>query len=399
MPPRFDSERLERIDAWMRGHVAAGRLPGLAVQIADAAGAPVFSRRHGFADVAAARPLAPDTIYRIYSMTKPVTTLAALMLHEEARFQLDQPVADFIPAFAGVRVWAGGGSPLDATAPLSRPVTIHDLMTHQAGFVYGDAQGDALERAYDAEGLGFSRPGDSMAAAMARLAALPLRFQPGARWFYGVSTDVLGHLVEVVSGGSLGAFFRERIFAPLGMDDTAFALPAASLARLATLYAPASPAGGLKAVATPFGADPRAPVTIESGGAGLYSTMADYQRFATMLLGRGAVGDSRLVGRKTFDMMVSNQMGGDLASRGQPHFTETTMEGIGFGLGVSVMLDPVKAKILGSPGEFAWGGMASTAFFVDPAERFTVILLTQLVPSSTYTLRRQLRTLVYQALA
>jgi CubicO group peptidase (beta-lactamase class C family) len=395
---RFDTARLERIDSWMRGHVAAQRLPGLAVQIARPGGEVVFSRCHGFADAGTQRPIEPDTIYRIYSMTKPVTSLAALMLYEEGRFQLDQPVADFIPSLAGLRVWAGPGSPLDATVPLARPVTVHDLMTHQAGFVYGTSHGNALEQAYDAEGLDFDRPGDTVAAAVARLARLPLLFQPGARWFYGLSTDVLGHLVEVVSGQTLGAFFRERILAPLGMADTTFALPGDHLPRLATLYAPASASGGLKPIATPFGVDPRQPVTAECGGAGLYSTMDDYQRFASMLLARGAVGAGRLLGRKTFDMMVTNQMGGDLASRGQAHFTETTMEGIGFGLGVSVMLDPVRAKVLGSPGEFSWGGMASTTFFVDPVEQFTVILMTQLVPSSTYTLRRQLRVLTYQAL-
>jgi CubicO group peptidase (beta-lactamase class C family) len=395
---RFDTARLERIDGWMRGHVAAQRLPGLAVQIARPGGEVVFSRCHGFADAGTQQPIEPDTIYRIYSMTKPVTSLAALMLYEEGRFQLDQPVADFIPSLAGLRVWAGPGSPLDATVPLTRPVTVHDLLTHQAGFVYGTSHGNELEQAYDAEGLDFDRPGDTVAAAVARLARLPLLFQPGARWFYGLSTDVLGHLVEVVSGQTLGAFFRERILAPLGMADTTFALPQASLPRLATLYAPASASGGLKPVATPFGVDPSQPVTAECGGAGLYSTMDDYQRFASMLLARGTSGSGRLLGRKTFDIMVTNQMGGDLASRGQAHFTETTMEGIGFGLGVSVMLDPVRAKILGSPGEVSWGGMASTTFFVDPVEQFTVILMTQLVPSSTYTLRRQLRVLTYQAL-
>jgi len=395
---RFDNTRLERIDTWMRGHVAAKRLPGLAVQIARPDGEVVFSRRHGFADVDTQRPLDAATIYRIYSMTKPVTTLAALMLYEEGRFQLDQPVAEFIPALASLRVWAGGDAPLTDSAPLARPVTVHDLMTHQAGFIYGGSGGNLLAQAYNDEGLDFDRPGDTVAAAVDRLARLPLLFQPGVRWFYGLSTDVLGRVVEVASGQTLGAFFRDRIFAPLGMAGTAFALAAPDLSRLATLYAPATPAGGLKVIETPFGVDPRLPVTAECGGAGLYSTMDDYQRFASMLLARGVFRGGRLLGRKTFDMMVTNQMGGDLASRGQPHFSETTMEGIGFGLGVSVMLDPIRAKILGSPGEFAWGGLASTAFFVDPVEQFTAILMTQLIPSSAYTLRRQLRVLTYQAL-
>lgn len=394
----FEPRRLERIDAWMRGHIDAQRLPGLAVQV-KRRGEVAFSRQHGFADVESHRPIDPSTVYRIYSMTKPVTTLAALMLYEEGNFQLDQPVADFIPSFAGLRVWAGEGHALNQTAPLARPVTIHDLMTHQSGFIYGSERGNALERAYVAEGLNLDRAGDTMAAAVDRLAGLPLLFQPGARWYYGLSTDVLGLLVEVVSGHSLGDVFRDRIFAPLGMMDTAFAMTPAMETRLASLYTPAGPTGGLRRIDAPFGVDHRAPVTLESGGAGLYSTLDDYQRFADMLLARGECAAGRLLGRKTFDMMVSNQMGGDLASRGQAHFTETTMEGIGFGLGFSVMLDPVRAKILGSPGEFAWGGMASTAFFVDPLEEMTVILMTQLVPSSSYALRRQLRVLSYQALA
>jgi CubicO group peptidase (beta-lactamase class C family) len=200
--------------------------------------------------------------------------------------------------------------------------------------------------------------------------------------------------IEVISGQPLGEFFQQRIFDPLHMEDTGFSVPPEKYIRLATLYD--CDEGGY----VPSDTQDRyaAPVTLQSGGGGLVSTMDDYQRFATMLLRRGAYEGGRLLGRKTFDLMVSNHMGGDLAGRGQAHFSETTFEGIGFGLGVSVMLDPARAKIVGSPGEFAWGGMASTAFWVDPVEDMTVILMTQLIPSSAYTLRRQLRVLSYQAL-
>lgn len=307
---------------------------------------------------------------------------------------MDQPVSDFLPAFGAPRVWKGPGHALNATEPARRPITIHDLLTHQAGIIYGDPQGNALEQALSSAGLDFDRSFVTMAEAVDALAGFPLAFHPGERWFYGLSTDVLGHLIEVISGQTLGAFLKARIFDPLGMEDTGFSVPDHKVSRLATLYDHSS------AGFSPSANQDRcvAPVTLESGGGGLVSTMADYQRFATMLLRRGAFDRGALLGRKTFDLMVSNHMGGDLASRGQAHFSETTFEGIGFGLGVSVMLDPARAKIIGSPGEFAWGGMASTAFWVDPVEEMTVILMTQLIPSSAYTLRRQLRVLSYQAL-
>lgn len=392
----LDRNRLERIAIWMADHVAAGRLAGLDVQICQHQQI-CFSRQHGPADIEAGRPVATDTVWRIYSMTKPITSLAALMLYESGAFQLDQPVADFIPDFARLRVWEGGNAPLSQTMPLARPVTIHDLMTHQSGLIYGFLSNNKLGRAYAHNGLNLDRHGDIMANAVTRLCDLPLLFQPGTRWFYGLSTDVLGHLVEIISGLTLGAFMDQHIFQPLGMNDTGFALKSDHPPRLAALYGPTPERNGLIRLETaqsPF----VPPVTLESGGGGLISTMADYQRFATMMLNRGAYSGGRLLGSQTFAMMVANQMGTDLAGRGQPHFAETTMEGIGFGLGVAVTLDPVRAKILGSRGEFSWGGLASTTFWVDPQQDLTAILMTQLSPSSTYTLRRQLRVLTYQAL-
>ncbi|MEM1152316.1 MAG: serine hydrolase domain-containing protein [Pseudomonadota bacterium] len=377
----------------MQTHVNAGRLAGLAVQIARR-GEVAFSEQAGLQDAANGTPVRPDALWRIYSMTKPVTSLAALMLYEEGAFQLDQPVADFLPAFQNLRVWKGEGYALDDTEPLKRPVTIHDLMTHQSGLIYDDPNGNTLERALSQAGFNFDQDIPTMADAVARLTDCPLAFQPGARWFYGLSTDVLGHVIEVISDMPLGAFFQSRIFDPLGMKDTRFDVPPDKAHRLAVLYGYRT--DGFDTLSDENTYAP--PVTLQSGGAGLISTVADYQRFADMLLRRGQYENGHLLGRKTFDLMVANHMGGDLASRGQSHFSETTMEGIGFGLGVSVMLDPCRAKILGSPGEFAWGGWASTAFWVDPVEEMTVILMTQLAPSSTYTLRRELRVLSYQAL-
>lgn len=391
----FSADRLARIDAWMADHVESGRLPGLAVQIARK-GEIAYSHRHGLRDIDAKLPVEHDTVWRIYSMTKPLTTMAALMLYEEGAFQLDAPVAEFIPALGTKGVWKGPGHDLTDTEDLHRPVTVHDLMTHQSGLIYGATNGDALEQAFAENAFRFDT-GETVADAVSRLCTLPLHFQPGARWSYGYSTDVLGHLVEVVSGKTLGRFLQERILDPLGMTETGFGLPKDLHSRVATLYGP-TPDGGTFVLPNQDG--PRTPedATLESGGGGLLSTMDDFQRFADAMLARGNFAGGRLLGRKTFDSMVSNHMGGDLASRGQAHFSETTFEGIGFGLGVSVMLDPPKAKIIGTPGEYAWGGVASTAFWVDPAEEMTVILMTQLAPSSTYTLRRQLRVLSYQAL-
>ncbi len=389
----FDAKRLSRISQWMQSHVDDGRLPGLAVQVSRR-GEIAFSERAGFQDVEKQLPVRSDALWRIYSMTKPITSIGVLMLYEEGTFQLDQPVADFLPAFADVQVWRGPGHALDETDPLMRPITVHDLLTHQSGLVYGDPEGTLLERELSEQGLDFDRDVSTMAEAVDRLTRLPLAFQPGQRWSYGLSTDVLGHFIEVLSGRSLRDFFKSRIFAPLNMTQTDFIVPENEAHRLAVLYEHDKD-GFSRAADQNTCASPK---TLQSGGAGLVSTMEDYQRFADMLLRRGACDGGHLLGRKTFDLMVRNHMGGDLASRGQPHFSETTMEGIGFGLGLSVMLDPARARITGSPGEFAWGGWASTAFWVDPVEEMTVILMTQLAPSSAYTLRRQLRVLSYQAL-
>jgi CubicO group peptidase (beta-lactamase class C family) len=392
----FDPERLRRIDGWMADHVASRRLAGLSFLITRK-GEVAYRGMAGMRDAQTGEPVSRDTIWRIYSMTKPITTLAALMLYEEGAFQLDQPVADFIPSFGRLKVWKGEGHSLSDVEDLERPVTIHDLMTHQSGLIYDVEGGNALEQAMISEGLDFSRKGDRLKAAMERLTSLPLAFQPGARWHYGVSTDVLGRIVEVISGVSLASFFQERIFAPLGMSETGFFLRDPALKRrLAAIYGRGPE--GFQPVPEPAGQSYDPGMKLFSGGGGLLSTLDDYQKFASMLLSGGRYSGGRLIGRKTFDLMTSNHMGGDLASRGQSHFAETTFHGIGFGLGLAVMLDPAKAKILGSAGEFNWGGMASTTFWVDPAEELTAILMTQLYPSSTYTLRRQLRVLTYQAL-
>ena len=392
----LSTPRLARIVPWMRRWVDSGRLPGLLVAVVRDDRLAWLGTR-GFRDVEAGRPVEPDTIYRIYSMTKPVTTAAALMLYEEGRFQLDDPVAKHLPAFAETRVFAGGGADSFETEPLVRPITVHDLMTHTSGLTYSFQCDHPVDEIYRRRGIEFNANLAPLADLVEATAAQPLAFQPGTRWRYGVSTDVLGRLVEVWSGRPLDTFLAERVFAPLGMADTGFHAPESEGDRLASHYTRPDE-GGLALVDAAAGSRFLTPATTLSGGGGLVSTAADYLRFARMLRGRGALGEVRLLGRKTVELMTTNQLPGDLADMGQPTFSETPFTGVGFGLGVSVMLDPAKARIVGSPGEYAWGGMASTAFWVDPAEDLIVLLLTQLSPSSTYPIRRELRVLTYQAL-
>ena len=392
----LSTSRLARVTGWMRRWVDSGRLPGLLVAVVRNDGLAWFETC-GYRDVESRRAVEPDTIYRIYSMTKPITTVAALMLYEEGCFQLDDPVANFIPAFAGTRVFASGDAESFTTIPLARPITVHDLMIHTSGLTYGFQHEHAVDALYRRRRIEFNANVGPLAEVVEAAAAQPLVFQPGTRWNYSISTDVLGRLVEIWSGVPLDTFFAERIFGPLGMSDTGFQVPEGQDDRFASNYLRTD--GDGLALADPAGASRfLAPAATLSGGGGLVSTAADYLRFLRMLRGRGSLEGARLLGRKSVELMTMNHLPGDLADMGRPRFAEMPFAGIGFGLGVSVMLDPAKARILGSPGEYAWGGMASTTFWVDPAEDLIVLLLTQLMPSSAYPIRRELRALTYQAL-
>lgn len=392
---KFCEDRLERITDWMQNHVTQGRLAGLSVQIARPNHI-IYKHHCGLADREAGIKVDDQTLWRIYSMTKPITSLAVMMLYERGLFQLDQPISDFIPDFHTQGVWKDDGKAALKTEGLHRPVTVHDLLTHQSGVIYGDPLGNALELAYDKLNIRGGAHALSTQKVVQALAKLPLAFQPGERWEYGYSTDILGYLVEVLSGMPLSQFFQSQILDPLNMVNTGFKQRENASVRLASSYG--STQNGLELLANAQDPNYGANVTFESGGAGLLSTLQDYQKLANLFLGRGEVEGIRLLGRKTFDFFVQNQLDGDLASHGQSHFSETTFEGVGFGLGMMVMIDPVRAKLLASKGEFGWGGMASTAFWIDPVENYSVILMTQLIPSSTYTLRRDLRVLTQQAL-
>ncbi|GJD44403.1 hypothetical protein AFCDBAGC_2270 [Methylobacterium cerastii] len=391
-----DPGRLERIDGWMRDLVAQGKLAGLSVSVARR-GRTVFRRAHGFADLARKTPFTTDTVTRIYSMTKPLTSVAVMQLYEEGRFQLDDPVSRFLPEFSEMRVATGGNRAKLETEPARRPITIRDLLTHTGGLTYGFMESTLVDALYRQQGADFLRPDASLAEVVATVAKLPLLSQPGEAWNYSVSTDVLGHLVAVVSGRDFADYLREAVIAPLGMVDTDFFVRPENLGRFAanyvydrsrtlTLYD--------DAVETTFAKPP----AIAGGGGGLVSTASDYMRFCRFILNRGELDGVRLLGRKTVELMTMNHLPGDLAAIGTPRFAESSYHGIGFGLGFSVMLDPAKAQIVGTPGEVAWGGMASTAFWIDPAEDLAVVLLTQLVPSSALPIRKELRVLTYAAL-
>lgn len=391
----LSSERLARVNDWAQRLVDDGKLAGLITMVLRRDKLVHFSTR-GMADVAREKPMTPDTIFRFYSMTKPLTSTAIMMLYEEGHFQLDDPITRFLPCFNDMRVFAGGMRGKMDTVPAERDITFRDLLTHTSGLTYGFMEATPVDAAYRERGVDFVASEKTLEQVVEIAADIPLIAQPGTAWNYSIATDVLGHLVAVISGIPFDRFLRERITGPLGMSDTEFFVPAEKTSRFAANYARGAD-GALTLIDDPEKSMFSNPGRICGGGGGLVSTAADYMRFCRMMLNEGEFDGVRLLGRKTVELMTSNHLNGDMAAMGQPRFSESSYHGIGFGLGFSVTLDPAKAQILGSPGEYAWGGAASTAFWIDPAEDMAVILLTQLTPSSTYPIRRELRVLTYQA--
>lgn len=393
----LSSERLARLRPWMQKLVADNKLPGVLTVVARR-GRAAYADCVGYRDVAAKAPVTEDTLYRIYSMTKPITSTAIMMLYEEGRFQLDDPISRYLPMFKEMRVYAGGTADKYDTVPAKSQITFKQLLTHTSGLTYGFT-GSPVSAIYQAAKFDFQTDEGTLWSMMERLAKLPLLAQPGTEWNYSVSTDVLGALVETISGMSFDKFLKTRIFDPLGMKDTGFYVRADQRARFAANYQKED-GGGMKLIDEPKTSRYLKPEPLCSGGGGLVSTAGDYLRFCKMIAREGELDGVRILGRKTVEFMRMNhlQSGGDLASMGMPRFSESTMTGIGFGLGFAVVLDPAKAELLCSPGEHYWGGAASTAFWIDPVEDIVAILMTQLMPSSSYPIRRELRTLVNQAI-
>ena len=395
----FDAKRLARIDPHFARYVDDGLLPGWLLVVSRGVHV-VHLSTYGQRDNEFSLPVELDTLFRVYSMTKPITSVAAMMLYEEGGFELKDPVSHYIPSFKDMRVFSGGSALAPATEPATEPVRMWHLLTHTAGLTYGFHHVHPVDAMYRAAGYEWgSPPGKDLAQACDDWASLPLVFQPGTEWNYGVNTDVLGRVVEVVSGQSLDDFFRTRIFEPLGMNETGFSVAESEQHRLAALYFPQP--GTLQAVRLDaLGQVATTKPDFLSGGGGLVSTAADYHRFTQMLMNEGELDGVRLLGTRTIRYMTRNHLpgGADLEAFGRPLFAETTFDGVGFGLGFSVVDDAVKTKVLSTVGDYGWGGAASTAFWVDPTEQITALFLTQLLPSSTHPIRPQLKQLVYQAL-
>jgi CubicO group peptidase (beta-lactamase class C family) len=395
----MDAGRLRRIDEHFARYVDDGRLPGW-LALVSRRGRIAHLSTYGQRDVEAGLPVQPDTLFRIYSMTKPITSVAAMMLYEQGAFELGDPISRYLPEFAEMRVFTRGTAAKPTTVPATEPIRVWHLLTHTAGFTYGFHYANPVDAIYRAAGFEFSAPsGMDLAACSRAWAKLPLLFEPGTEWNYSICTDVLGRLVEVVGGKPLDEFFAERIFQPLGMTDTGFWVEEPDTNRLAALYTPSADTGR----ATRFDAFGKAALTppgFLSGGGGLVSTAHDYYRFTSMLRRGGELDGVRLLGPRTVRYMARNHLpgGADLEAFGRPLFAESQFRGVGFGLGFSVVQDPVAYRTPAGLGEFAWGGLASTAFWVDPEEDIVAIFLTQLMPSSTYPLRTQLRQLVSQSL-
>ncbi|TCK20272.1 serine hydrolase domain-containing protein [Pseudonocardia endophytica] len=393
----LDAERLARVDSHFRRYVDDGRLPGWSIAVARK-GRIAHLSHYGVLDLEDRRPVGDDSRWRIYSMTKPITSVAALMLWEQGALELTDPVSRYIPEFADQRVYRSGSALNPGTDAAAGPMRIWHLLTHTSGLTYGFHHAHPVDEMYRSAGYEFGAPrGVDLAGACAVWGGLPLLFEPGTEWNYSVATDVLGRVVEVASGTTLDRFFAERILGPLGMDETGFRVDADDQ-RLATLYA-VRPGGELVRNGALGDSITREPEYL-SGGGGLASTLGDYHRFAQMLARGGELDGVRLLGPRTLAHATRNHLpgGADLDTFGRPIFAESAFTGVGFGLGFSVVIDGPASHQLASEGTFAWGGLASTAFWVDPAEDLTVLFMTQVMPSSAYPIRAQLQTLVYQSI-
>jgi len=399
----LDQDRLQAVQSVLDRYTNEGKLPGCSCLVSqDGVERGWFST--GLMDVERQRPLQRDTLFRIYSMTKPLTSVAIMQLYEQGELQLDDPVSRFMPEWKDVAVFRSGTGEEFKVEATHREVTIKDLLTHTAGLTYGFQHHHVVDERYRALSIDGANGHGSAEQRLDRLVTIPLLFQPGSRWNYSVATDVLGYLVTLISGMGLDQYIERHITGPLGMRDTGFIVPDSKLSRFAACYQ-ASPEdvgdGRFYALqddpeSSPF----RQPPEFLSGGGGMVSSVDDYHRFCLAMLGRGQLDGVRVLGAHTAGFMTLNHLPGnvDLSAMGQAVFSETPLDGIGFGLGFSVVLDPVRTNVLCSKGEFAWGGMASTAFWIDPVLDIVVIFMTQLLPSSTWPIRRELRTAVYQAL-
>ncbi|MFF8958300.1 serine hydrolase domain-containing protein [Streptomyces sp. NPDC014894] len=395
----LDADRLGRLDRALAAYVDDGRLPGWQLAVTRD-GRVAHLAEYGLRDVENGLPAEGDTLYRAWSMTKPVTSVAAMILVEEGLIGLQDPIDRYLPAFADARVYQRGPVDRPVTVAAAEPIRVRHLLSHTSGLTYGFHRAHPVDEIYTKNGYEWATPpGLDLAACCEQWASFPLLFEPGTAWNYGVSSDVLGRLIEVVSGQSLEDFFARRVLEPLGMRDTGFHVPPEKADRLAAFYT-VNPANGRAVRNDAFGAGALHRPAALSGSAGLVTTLADYHRFSQMLLGEGSYDGVRVLGPRTVRHMLRNHLpgGADLHAVGRPVFSEMPTAGVGFGLGFAVVEDPARAGVLASPGEYGWHSAAGTVFWVDPVERLTVLFFTQLMPSSAHPLHGRLRQLVNQAL-
>ena len=395
----LDEKKLKEIDKHFNRYVDEERLAGYALAIARHGKVAHFGM-YGHKDSETSTPITDDTMYRIYSMTKPITSIALMMLVERGLLQLTDPVSKFIPAFGDTRVWNTGTVLKPMTNALTEPIRIWHLLTHTAGmtygFMYADVVDDMYRRAGFEAGVAYK---ESLEVVCDKYAALPLLFQPGSSWNYSVATDIVGRVIEVVGKMPLDEFFDKNIFQPLEMHDTGFWVSNDKKDRVASLYR-YDEATHKKAKLSSFGNSTLEKPMFLSGGGGLISTAGDYFKFIGMLEGRGKSGNVQLLSSRTFDTMVVNHLpnNADITTFGRPLGEEIYYDGLGFGLGFSVVADQAKTRSVCPNGTFGWGGMASTQFWVDPVNEISAMFFTQLIPSSTYPIRQYMRTMVYAAL-
>ena len=378
----FSSDRLERMQTKAESYVDEGKTAGVLTMIARK-GEVIHFETHGMRDIEARLPMEYDTIFRIYSMTKPITSVAVMMLYEEGHFQLDDPIHVYIPAFESTMVYDEEAEGDDKLVKPERPMTIRDLLTHTSGLTYGIFGNTPVDIMYREAQL--FNPTQDLGGMVSKLAALPLLHHPGEKWTYGLSTDVLGYLVEVISGMSLGDFFQERIFDPLKMVDTGFYVPSEKLDRFATNYMYAED-GSLR-VQDGGGTSPYTqPQRMASGGGGLVSTASDYLRFSQMMLNGGTLDGVRILSPKTVELMTKN------------HLDHEYNPGRGFGLGYSIVTDIAATQISGTEGTYWWAGLANTYFIIDPEEEMIAMMWTQLFSGGEFRLRDEFHIGVYQAM-
>jgi len=402
-PKKLVVDRLNNVEKLLDRYVSEGKIPGYNCLISQHSEEVAYFQ-NGLKDVERSKPIDRSTLFRIYSMTKPLCNVALMQLYEQGLFLLDDPVHRYIPQWKNLKVFKSGDASDFEVCDPDRPMTIKDLCLHTAGLTYGFQQSHPVDEIYRREGISSQAQGATLKTMADQLADIPLQFSPGTQWNYSVATDALGYLIEIISGQSLDVYFQEHILTPLGMTDTSFSVPPDQVSRFAACYLFS---GSVNESGTyydleddPQTSDYLEVPTLFSGGGGLVSSIDDYYVFTKMLLNKGEYNGVRILGSKTVEYMSRNHLplDKDLAAMGQPRFSETNYNGVGFGLGFSVIMNAAQTGVMCSEGAIAWGGMASTCFWVDPEEDIIVIFMTQLIPSGCYPIRGQLHAAVYQAL-